>query len=232
MNCKRIQEIMGAYLYGDLAPNELKEVRLHTQECAACREDIESRGRVLAAIPKDAPELSGEERMQIAWAVKGVLRNAAAERSASRWGYAAAVATVVVAGLGVVAIMIHNSSKPPPAVRVERKPAPVVRIQEEPASPELVPGPRIAPQTQVRMPGTSTEQDNPPRPRQYRAPDIRRQLGTIATITRHERHKRSVAVEKPAPVVEEPQLDEPVPPKEGEKLPKPTDPNDAQTAAE
>ncbi|MGC8861370.1 MAG: zf-HC2 domain-containing protein [Armatimonadota bacterium] len=231
MNCKRIQEMMGAYLYGDLAPDELREVRLHAQECPACREDLESRGRVLAAISANAPELSEEERSQIAWAVRGAIRNGALVQTGFRWGYAAAVATVVAAALGVAAIMVYNSSKTQPVVRVEPKPAPVVSIQEEPAYAPPAPKPVTPPQTQVRVPETSKEPSTPPQP-QVQAPDIRRQLGTIATITRHERHKRNIAVEKPAPVVEEPQLGEPSPSKEGEKLPKPTNPNDAQIAPE
>jgi len=230
MKCKRIQEMMGAYLYGDLAPDELREVRLHTQGCAVCKEDVESRGKVLAAIPSAAPELSDDERMQIAWGVKGALKNGAQAREGFRWGYVAAVATVALAGLAVAAIVVYNSSRPLSSMQArQRSASPVVSIREERRAPPKKP--TIVPETQARTPATSTGEEERRPASGDRAPDIRRQLANFtAMTTRHDPRKRKLAVDKPAGVVEQPQLGEPAPPREGEKLPKPTDPNDAQTA--
>jgi hypothetical protein len=233
MKCKRIQEKIGAYLYGDLAPDEMREVRLHTQSCAACKEDVESRGKVLAAIPSAAPELSDDERTQIAWAVKGAIRNGAQAREGFRWGYVAAAASVALAGMAVAAIVIYNSSKPGTTQGGPNSTSPaVVSIQEERPAPAKKP--RTAPpkprlQAQEAPVPTASPVEEERTPSEHRAPDIRRQLTPFVAVTRHEEHKRHVAVDKPAAIIEKPELNEPAPPKEGEKLPKPTGPNDAQT---
>ncbi|MCX8053132.1 MAG: zf-HC2 domain-containing protein [Armatimonadetes bacterium] len=231
MNCKLVREMMGAYLYGDLAPEEMKEVRLHTQECPECRKDVESRGRIIAAIPCDTPELSDEERMQIAWSVKGAIRNCTVAQEGFRWGYVAAIATVALAALAVAGIVVYNSSKQPSSIQAKRRPVPVVRIQEEPIPPG--PEPTMKTERQARTPASphqSPELEREPSTPSPRLRNIERQLGTIATIARHEHRKRNVAAEKPVPVVEEPETNTPVPPEEGTKLPRPTDPNDAQIA--
>ena len=228
MKCKRIQEMMGAYLYGDLAPDEMREVRLHTQGCEACREDVESRGKVVSSIPSAAPELSDDERMQIAWGVKGAIRNGGQVREGFRWGYVAAIGSVVIAGLAVAALVAYNSPKRPAPSQMSGKPAPaVVQIKEEPAAAPKKSTTESS--AQAKTPATSPDEQERPA-LQDRIADITRQFATPATAARHHPPKKGAAVEKPAPIVEHPQLNEPVPAREGEKLPKPTDPNDAQTA--
>lgn len=73
MKCRQAQELMGAYLYGDLSPEEMRDLRLHTQECALCREDLAARGRVVSSLSNTTPKLSDEERQRIAWSVKGAV---------------------------------------------------------------------------------------------------------------------------------------------------------------
>ena len=50
MKCRHVREMMGAYLYGDLDADDMREVRMHTQECVDCKEDLESRGRVISSL--------------------------------------------------------------------------------------------------------------------------------------------------------------------------------------
>ena len=65
---------MGAYLYGDLAPDEMRELRVHAQDCVLCREDLATRGRVVSSLPDASPALSDTDRQRIAWSVKGAIR--------------------------------------------------------------------------------------------------------------------------------------------------------------
>lgn len=74
MKCREAQELMGAYLYGDLASEEMHELRIHAQDCALCREDLATRGRVISSLSDAAPVLSDTDRQRIAWSVKGAVR--------------------------------------------------------------------------------------------------------------------------------------------------------------
>ena len=229
MKCKRIQDMMGPYLYGDLAPDEMREVRLHTQACAVCRADVESRGRVVSSLPDKAPELSDQDRLEIAWAVKGAVRNGAHAREAFsfRWGYVAAVASVVLAGLAVAAIVVHNSAKPPPLTQAKQRAAPaVVEIREERVA---AASKHTREHARRPSPEETTGQETPSL-RDETVPNVARQFTTLGVISRHHPPKKNVAEDKPAPVVTAPEEPKPAPPEEGAKLPKPTDPNDAQTA--
>ena len=71
---------MGAYLYGDLAPEEMRELRVHTQDCALCREDLATRGKVVSSLGDAVPTLSDADRQRIAWSVKGAMRKKEARR--------------------------------------------------------------------------------------------------------------------------------------------------------
>lgn len=73
MKCRQAQELMGAYLYGDLSPGEMRDLRLHALECAVCREDLAARGRVVSSLSDATPKLTDEERQRIAWSVKGAV---------------------------------------------------------------------------------------------------------------------------------------------------------------
>lgn len=140
MRCREVRELMGAYLYGDLSPDEMREVRLHAHECVDCREDIETRGQVLASVENEPPVLGDEERQRIAWSVKGAIRNSPVLRPAFRLKLAPAlgVAVVLVAGVAVGSLMKSHSASPPAVSQSAQKkeekgkPSPVVvKIREE-----------------------------------------------------------------------------------------------------
>lgn len=226
MKCKQVQDLMGAYLYGDLTADEMRAVREHTQECDACRKDVESRGRVVASLDDAAPELTDEERMRISWAVKGAIRNAAPARAGWQFtrGHAFALGGVVMAGLAVAAIMWANSGKPPMGQQArEDKPSAVVEVTEvtEPQPPK-----------DADTSGSSAIE--------RLSNEAMRSLSTMSS--REHRTRRRVTQEKPAQIIDEPKPEQPKPeepkaeePKtqpaaEGMKLPEPTDVNDARTA--
>ncbi len=73
--CRKIGGLLGAYVYGDLAPEDMRRVRLHVEECDGCRHDLASRSRAVALIPHETPKLTDEERLQVMWTVKGAVRS-------------------------------------------------------------------------------------------------------------------------------------------------------------
>lgn len=239
MKCKETQELMGAYLYGDLTPDEMRGVREHTQGCNSCREDVESRGRVVASLDGTAPELTDEERMRISWAVKGAIRNSAPARSGWQFtrGYVFALGGVVMAGLAVAAIMWANSNKPPMNQQArEGKSGAIVEVTEV---------------TQPEPPKDVSAQGGPSDVGETSAierlsNEAMRSLSTISS-REHRIRRHTAPREKPAQVLDEPKPDQPKieeprpeepkaeepkaePAAEGMKLPEPTDANDARTA--
>ena len=116
MKCKNVRELMGAYLYGDLAPHEMKDVRLHAEDCVDCREDLRTRGLVVDAIPSTVPALTDEDRQRLMWSVKGAIRaREREERSVLlRVAPAFGLAAVLALGLGLGALISASHTKPPP----------------------------------------------------------------------------------------------------------------------
>ena len=145
MKCKRTRELMGGYLYGDLAPDEMKQVRLHTQDCTACREDLAGRGGVVSALGDVAPQLSEEDRQQITWSVKGAISAQARERRTLgiRLAPTLGLATVLLVGFAVGALVSSRVGKPPPARAAKRPAEPTVTITRDlpnnPQSPKAQP---------------------------------------------------------------------------------------------
>lgn len=75
MRCsKRIAELFGAYIYGDLAPEEMRKVRLHVSACDDCARELQARSRTVALVPNALSKLTDEERHRVIWAVKGAVR--------------------------------------------------------------------------------------------------------------------------------------------------------------
>lgn len=134
MKCKQVQELMGAYLYGDLSANELMQVRLHMQSCRECASDLESRGRILSTIDDTAPQLSEEEKQNMIWAVKGAVRN-----QPQRWSFrlrpapAFALAVLLVAGIAAGTLIGSHSGKSPPGSGQPPTAKAKVKIQEQKA---------------------------------------------------------------------------------------------------
>ena len=231
MKCRQIQELMGAYVYGDLAPDEMREVRLHTQECAACREDVTSRGQVVSSLSDAVPQLSDEDRLHIAWAVKGAVRNGRPAQAplVARLAPALALAGAVLAGMAIGTLVVIRSEKPREAAQqaaVKPKTA-VVKIVEEHGAPPKK-------DTGVASVKPETGQQIAPKKDDLLTADaiasILRRAAATALTSRKSPKKPAAAHDAPAPVLSTPEPKKPSPVEEGTKLPQPTDLNDAQTS--
>lgn len=138
MKCRQIKELMGAYIYGDLSPDDMREVRLHTTTCGECRQDLQTRSAALEVISDRVPELTDLDKQRISWYVEGAVRRSPTQarvgfRLAPVLGGAAAIA----AGIAIGALIASNLSQPVRHGRQDGR-APVhatVKIQEEPAAP-------------------------------------------------------------------------------------------------
>jgi len=114
MKCRQARELMGAYLYGDLAPEEMRDLRVHTQDCALCREDLAARGRVVSSLGEAVPELGDTDRQRIAWSVKGAISSREVQtrplivRLAPALGLAAAI---LVAGFVLGRVAPHSAGQ-------------------------------------------------------------------------------------------------------------------------
>jgi hypothetical protein len=135
MKCRQAQELMGAYLYGDLAPEEMRDLRTHAQDCVLCREDLATRGRVVSSLDDSPPTLSDDDRQRIAWSVKGAIRKQQTRSRplALRLAPTFALAAAVLAA-GFLAGKITN--RPPQqtasAAKGQVRPGPKVEIKEVP----------------------------------------------------------------------------------------------------
>lgn len=123
--CKKIAGMIGAYIYGDLTPDEMRYVRLHAEECRECSQEIEARIKAIALVPTDIPTLTDKERQRVAWTVKGAVR-ARQERRGFRllrptFAQGFALASLLVAAFAGGAILGY--SKIPPKVIVKHVPA-------------------------------------------------------------------------------------------------------------
>lgn len=134
MKCRQAQVLIGAYIYGDLAPDEMKELRVHAQECALCREDLASRGRVISSLDDNVPALTDEEKQRIAWSVKGAVRR---EEFVQRPLFSRLVPTFALAGVLVAGILVGryviSRSQPSPPTTVSAPNDPSVNIKELPS---------------------------------------------------------------------------------------------------
>lgn len=107
-NCKKIADMLGAHVYGDLSPDEMREVREHIEECGKCAEDLKSRIQVASLIPSQVPALSDEDRQRIMWSVKGAVRASEEKVRPRLWkpifvgSLAAAVLLIALVGTGQI----------------------------------------------------------------------------------------------------------------------------------
>ena len=136
MKCRQAKDLIGAYLYGDLAPEEMRDLRVHTQECALCREDLASRGRIVSSLDDSVPVLSDEEKLRIAWSVKGAVRKEQLERKpiALRLLPALALAGVLVASVFAGGYLVTHRTPPAVEQTAEAPPEADVEIKELPAT--------------------------------------------------------------------------------------------------
>jgi hypothetical protein len=222
MKCKQVKELMGAYLYGDLEPEDMREVRLHTQECEECRADLESRGHVVSSLIGEAPSLTDDDRARIAHNVKSGIRTRDTQTAVwwLRPASALALAAVVLAGFAIGRHIGTAGSSSRTAVKTyAKKPIKaVVTITEAPP-----------PSTSTEQQSISQDQQNKS-PRSNMADYARRMAMPAVTKTdrnnSHDRRKQMV-VDEPVQVVAPAEQK-----KEREvkqKLPKPSGLNDVQT---
>ena len=131
MNKRRhVKNIIGAYIYGDLAPEEMRRVREHLDGCEPCREDAESQARAIACIPDQGRTLLEVDRQRVRWSVLGAVRRDSSEpvRRAAVWrllrgfGMAGALACMFVGGLFVGAQQFKPSDEPKPVSNWVRPP--------------------------------------------------------------------------------------------------------------
>ena len=236
MKCKQVQELMGAYIYGDLAADEMRRIRLHAQECVHCRKDIQTGGAVVSSLDNKAPELTDEDRLRIAWSVKAVV-NSEPDRRAFRWWSVTAfgLAAAVVAGIIVAKVVVSNGSviEQP---RVARQSRPVVKVTEDKAPTVDRMAENIAPAPSGDKPRRSSRSIDFGRIGNVIVGVSGPAIATTTTGRGHRGHKRTmVQVDPPAPIVAMPVASDIGPDvktnNSEHKLPKPTNLNDAQTTA-
>lgn len=73
-NNKHVHDVIGAYIYDALSPDETRQVRDHLDNCVECREDMESQAKVISSIPDRCPSLAELDKERIRWAVRGAVR--------------------------------------------------------------------------------------------------------------------------------------------------------------
>ena len=114
MKCRHVRHVMGAYLYGDLAPEEMRQVREHVEQCGECREDLHGRGTVAASLDDTAGALTDQDRQEITWSVKGAVR--AKERQSRAFGLRLAptfgVAAVLLLGFAIGFVVNSQRATP------------------------------------------------------------------------------------------------------------------------
>lgn len=227
MKCKKVRELMGAYVYGDLAPHEMKDIRLHAQECAECCEELRTRALVVDAIPSAAPSLSDDDRQRIMWSVKGAIKaKEREERSVLlRVAPAFGLAAVLALGLGIGAIISSNHTKPPPKGQT-----PVVHVRPHP----LESSSRTA-QSHPKPDASATTDTNTPEKPQvaikpaFRLPLATNGIGGLSGRRLPPNSKRSYIVPSDAPLPVAPGTGNLTEPDEPWKLPQPVDVEDADS---
>jgi hypothetical protein len=229
---------MGAYLYGDLSPEEMREVRLHANQCSECREDLQSRSIAIASVSDRVPELTDLDRQKIAWFVEGAV--CVDRREQPRFRFAPVfVAGMVVIAAGVAAgVYIASSLVKPQFRQAERDEKPAVhatvKIKEEPPQASTKADGKIA----LKKPADKDADSSTTRIANTIANAMQNALRSGVGVTRgHEQtHHRNVVPEETleeVPVAGDARpADNPANEAQSDptKLPKPSNPNDASTA--
>jgi len=111
MNCRQVRDLLPLYADGDLQGRVHDEVAEHVQVCAACRRRMEADGALAQALPAlpaagDAAAMSRRLRSRVMDDItrhqrrRSVRRRAAWAGNLAAWGAVAAVATLLILGLG------------------------------------------------------------------------------------------------------------------------------------
>ena len=232
MNCRQAKDLIGAYIYGDLGPDEMRELRSHARECMPCREDLLSRGKIIASLDNSLPSLSDSERQRISWTVKGAVRKQQAPSSPLILRLApsaALVALVLLTGFYAGKATSKPTRSVPSAVKSPARSAAKVEVKEMPAkkqkaadtTTELIDILRtfsvpvaVAPGTRETSPGRGQQQFRHP---SVQPPDIVK-IETGVKPTDEPKEKSGDMQNKTGD-------------NEAEKLPRITDPKSAETTA-
>ena len=236
MKCKRARELMGAYLYGDLTPEQMRELRLHVSDCEQCREDLRTRGIVVSSLDTEVPQLDESERQRIAWSVKGAVKAQARERRVFGFRIAPtfAVAAILIAFILTGAWITTRQSEPAiTAEQVQKDGAQenIVKVQPAPEPANTNGG--VLEQNGEKTASTPQTPDDQPAIVIDRIPIVpaARVIArpTHRSMENPERPK-TVIPDAPLPVVQDIEDMPEAPAKEETTLPEPSDLNDAQIA--
>ena len=96
-NCRRFEDTLVLYYYGELGPKARAEVELHLGSCPACRAELSGLKETLDAFPSYQPA-----RQEVKGAVEGVMKRLPRqERRARRWLAPAFAASVAAAAFAI-----------------------------------------------------------------------------------------------------------------------------------
>ena len=204
MKCKHVREMMGAYLYSDLAPEEMRRLREHVERCAECREDLHGRGTVAASLDDTAGTLTDQDRQEITWSVKGAVRAKQRQSRPLALRLAPTFGVAVVLLLGFAIGFVISSQRVTPvgdsvrATTGDGSQRPKVNVVEKHKTPADN-NPEVS--ALERTVSTTIERVRPSRPR--RARSYPRYPITPVSVGRREQDNRSQmgAVDAPLPVL-------------------------------
>lgn len=228
MNCKNVRELAGAYVYGDLTPEEMKAVRVHTRICSGCEEDIRTQMALIGKIPNSAPVLSDEDRQRIAWTVKGAVMASEPERRTGWFKFSPAYALAAAVIVGMIGVAVNSTMSP--TARDNERPTVVITEVPKQETPKQDSGAVEPPDTGdvARTPDIPAETGN------WMVEDMNNLRARLPVGTLTHRHRSNnapivVPPEPPAPLIEDILVPDVIVGGEEEKLPEPTDVNDART---
>lgn len=182
MNCDMNNEILMAYLDGELSPLDRGRVAEHIVACGACRATVNHLREVAAAlsrwtVPEPAALPTAAELLASAGVVPAAPPRPAPLRGAPRWAVAAALA-LAASAIGIVAVKVAVDSgetrvAQAPAAQGEATPTPATGsapgvepapTQDEPEEPEEAaePPPAAREQQPAAADGTIGRVDAPP----------------------------------------------------------------------
>lgn len=220
---------MGAYLYGDLSPEEMKSVRLHTRECEACREDLRLRAQAVSYVPDNPPELTDADKNRITDSVNRADKsNTVQKKFKLKLVPALGIAVVLLIGFAVGSLIRQHNDRSDEINQANTGSRTIVQITEEPKT--------------YQQRNNDDARQASIRPRRHRSSPLNVE-GVAETARRsiasdmihrggdNNAEHQQTETEKPSPVVQDKK--ENTESKDGEsgrtQLPKPTDLNDTQT---